>query len=141
MSKKFGRPSQGRDKRLQASISEEVLKWLEKRAYLNQSSVSDVAFSILNGAMLKEQGMIKLEYNSQSEMYEAHVDGKHVEVNPDIFSEEINSLAKSYLEEGKAVSEEHAKDKAWEELICASEWMNGIHGAFIDGKVECSCCQ
>jgi hypothetical protein len=84
--------------------------------------------------------MIKLEWNSDLERYQANVDGHLVEVDGDTFAENLQEMRDNLVEE-KHLDKEVAEQKAFDELIDASTWTADMHGVSIDGKFECSCCQ
>jgi hypothetical protein len=66
--------------------------------------------------------MANLEWNSDSEMYEAIVDGKLVRVSNDEFSESEAEMIKDYL--AKGLSKEEAEKKAWDDCRWVGGWLN-----------------
>ena len=53
---RMGRPSQGREKRLQATVTPEVMTWLEEqKARHGDKSVSDVVFRLLESLRQQEK--------------------------------------------------------------------------------------
>src|SRR6266699_5196006 len=53
---RMGRPSQGREKRLQATVTPEVMSWLEEqKARHGDKSVSDVVFRLLESLRQQEK--------------------------------------------------------------------------------------
>lgn len=85
--------------------------------------------------VLKERKntMIELTYNSQFARYEAEIDGKELTVDPDVFAECEQERRKIYIESG--MSEEEAKQKAWDETREATQWL-GCYGATFDGVAQ-----
>src|SRR6266699_1576191 len=73
--------------------------------------------------MSSNQG--NLEWNSNTEMYEANVDGKRVQVSNDEFSESEAEMVKDYLEKG--LSQEQAEAKAWDDCRSVDLWMDDGH--------------
>jgi hypothetical protein len=45
--KKMGRPSQGRSVRMQISVTEDMLHWLNQKAYQERKSISETVFLLL----------------------------------------------------------------------------------------------
>lgn len=74
-----------------------------------------------------------LTWNERTGRYECQENGKHIEVDGDEFAETLSDMKETYMEEG--MSEEQAYDKAFEELINPSLWLQStpMAGVFIDG--------
>lgn len=87
----------------------------------------------------------RLIYNYTSDMYEANLDGHHIEVNPDVYSESVTDYILDHaLEQGYSnltdvhtlPEEEYDRlhDEAECYLLCAEVWDNPpMDGLYIDG--------
>lgn len=84
--------------------------------------------------------MIKLEWNSDLERYQATVDGHLITVDGDEFAENLQEMRDNF-KDFYHLSEDAAEQKAFDELSEPSRWTADMHGVSIDGKSECSCCQ
>jgi cation transport regulator ChaB len=61
-----------------------------------------------------------LEWNSNTELYEANWNGKLMQVSLDAFNTALEQGKQEYMEEG--ISEEEAEKKAWDATCEAWAW-------------------
>lgn len=79
-------------------------------------------------------GKAILSWNNTTNRHQGQdADGHTIEVDGDVFAEELREMATTYQQE-KELSEEEAEAQAFAELSCVNSWNNPPrNGLFIDG--------